>query len=111
MQLLMVAVVTAMLVTSAALATEGVYATKYKEKNQAVSQVNECGNGELAMNVLCNDVASTVQGKRNVVSLTGAQEGGDFDGKKDKDWDKDPKGGYGDGKGDGKGGSGKGGGR
>ena len=46
------------------------------EKNQASSGVNECGDGELAFNVLCQNLDSQVQGDENAVGLAGAQEGG-----------------------------------
>jgi hypothetical protein len=88
-QLLTIVVVTAMLVTSAVLATENAYA-KYKGKSQASSQANACGNGKLPMNVLCSNVGSQVQGEDNVVSLASAQEGGEFEPiKKDKDHGED----------------------
>ncbi len=48
-------------------------ATKYKGKNQAISQANACGNGELPLNVGCQNVDSQVQGEENVVSLGAAQ--------------------------------------
>jgi hypothetical protein len=103
MQLLTIAVLATMLVTSAVMAAESVSATKYKGKNQALSQANACGNGKLPLNVLCSNVGSQVQGEDNAVSLAGAQQAGDFDhGKKkdhdkdkDKDWDNGPKNGNG----------------
>jgi hypothetical protein len=46
------------------------------ERNQALSGANDCGEGELAFNVLCQNEASQVQGDENAVGLAGTQEGG-----------------------------------
>jgi hypothetical protein len=46
------------------------------EKNQALSGVNDCGEGELPFNVLCQNEASQVQGDENAVGLSGTQVGG-----------------------------------
>jgi hypothetical protein len=68
-----VAVLAATLVGTAAITADSAYATKYKEKNQAISQANACGNGELPLNVGCQNVGSQIQGDENVVSLGAAQ--------------------------------------
>jgi hypothetical protein len=70
-----VAVMTAMLVGATALATaDSAFAGKKKyEKNQALSQANACGNGELPLNVGCQNIASQIQGDENVVSLAADQ--------------------------------------
>jgi hypothetical protein len=47
-------------------------ATKY-HKNQALSQANACGNGELPLNVACQNIASQIQGDENAVSLAADQ--------------------------------------
>ena len=47
------------------------------EKNQALSQANACGNGELPLNVLCSNSASQIQGDENAVSTASFQQGGD----------------------------------
>jgi hypothetical protein len=75
--LVIVAAVTAVLIGATALATtESAFAGGYT-KSQAVNQVNECGNGELPLNVLCDNINSQVQGDDNIVGLTGgAQQGG-----------------------------------
>jgi hypothetical protein len=57
--------------TTAALATTG-NAFAY-EKSQAVSQVNDCGNGELPENVWCQNTASQIQGDENEVALASEQ--------------------------------------
>lgn len=66
----MIAVIAATLVGTAAFATNSAFAY---EKNQAISQVNECGNGELPLNVGCQNTASQIQGDENAVSLAADQ--------------------------------------
>jgi hypothetical protein len=68
-----VAVLATTLVGTAAITADSAFATKYKEKNQAISQANACGNGELPFNVGCQNVDSQVQGEENVVSLAADQ--------------------------------------
>jgi uncharacterized membrane protein len=81
--LAVVAVLAAMLVTATALATEDAFADKKRhddkkkggyEKSQAVSQVNDCGNGELPLNIGCQNTASQIQGDDNAAALYSAQE-------------------------------------
>ena len=67
-----VAAMVAALVGATAFATDSAYATKY-EKNQAISQANACGNGELPLNVFCQNIGSQVQGEENAVALDGVQ--------------------------------------
>ena len=73
--LVIVAAVTVMLVSATALSTtDSVFADKKKyEKNQAASQANDCGNGELPLNVGCQNVDSQIQGDENVVALAADQ--------------------------------------
>jgi len=74
--LTMVTIMAAVLIGATALATsESAFAGGYT-KTQAINQVNDCGNGELPLNVLCSNVDSQVQGDENVVSQSGAQQGG-----------------------------------
>jgi hypothetical protein len=54
-------------------------AAKKYEKNQAASGANACGNEELPLNVLCNNMASEIQGDENAVGLSSAQEGGSIE--------------------------------
>ena len=68
----MVAVIAATLVGTTVIAADSTYATKY-DKNQAISQANACGNGELPLNVGCQNIASQIQGDENVVSLAADQ--------------------------------------
>jgi hypothetical protein len=68
-----VAVITATLVGATVLTGDSASATKY-QKNQATSQTNACGNGELALNVGCQNVNSQIQGDDNAASLAGVQD-------------------------------------
>jgi hypothetical protein len=71
-----VAAMTAMLIGATALATtDSAFADGKKkyEKNQAISQANACGNGELPLNVGCQNIDSQIQGDENVVSLAADQ--------------------------------------
>jgi hypothetical protein len=71
--LVIVAAMTAMLIGATALATtDSAFATKY-DKNQAISQANACGNGELPLNVGCQNIDSQVQGDENAVALAAEQ--------------------------------------
>jgi hypothetical protein len=65
------AAVAAILVASLA-GTNTVLAGGY-EKNQATSQANACGNGELPLNVGCQNTASQIQGDENAASLASGQ--------------------------------------
>jgi len=66
-----IAVVAAMLVASV-VGTNTVFAGGY-EKNQATSQANACGNGELPLNVGCQNVDSQIQGDENAVAQAADQ--------------------------------------
>jgi hypothetical protein len=70
-----VAAMAAALVGATAFATDSAFADgkKHYEKNQAISQANACGNGELPLNVFCQNIGSQVQGEENAVALDGAQ--------------------------------------
>jgi hypothetical protein len=72
---LIVAAVTVMLIGATALSTtDNAFAGKKKyEKSQAASQVNECGNGELPLNVFCQNLLSQIQGDGNAVNVIGVQ--------------------------------------
>jgi hypothetical protein len=52
--------------------TKYVFAGRY-EKNQATSQANACGNGELPWNIGCQNVGSQIQGDENAVSVAAEQ--------------------------------------
>ena len=69
-----VAAVAVMLIGATALATEDAFAGKKKyEKSQAVAQTNDCGNGELPLNVGCQNTASQIQGDENSAALASEQ--------------------------------------
>ncbi|MPZ08154.1 MAG: hypothetical protein GEU26_17355 [Nitrososphaeraceae archaeon] len=71
--LVIVAAMTVMVVGATALATtDSAFATKY-DKNQAISQANACGNGELPLNIGCQNVGSQIQGDENSVALAADQ--------------------------------------
>ena len=69
------AAVAAMLIATSAVATEDAFAGKKKgyEKNQAISQANACGNGELPLNVYCQNIGSQIQGDENAVAPSASQ--------------------------------------
>ena len=66
----MIAVLAATLVGTMALTTGSAFAY---EKSQATSQANACGNGELPLNVGCQNIDSQIQGDENAVSLAAEQ--------------------------------------
>jgi len=69
-----VAAVAAMLVATSLVETNDAFAGKKKyEKNQATSQANACGNGELPLDVYCQNINSQIQGEENSVALSGFQ--------------------------------------
>lgn len=57
-------------ITKTAITADSVFAY---EKNQAVSQTNACGNGELPLNVGCQNIDSQIQGDENSVVLAADQ--------------------------------------
>jgi hypothetical protein len=63
------------LVGATAFATDNAFADgkKHYDKNQAISQANACGNGELPFNVFCQNIGSQVQGEENAVAIDGVQ--------------------------------------
>jgi hypothetical protein len=60
----------AVMMISALATTDSVFAY---EKSQAVSQVNDCGNGELPLNVGCQNTVSQIQGDGNEAALASEQ--------------------------------------
>ena len=78
--MVIVAALAVMMIGATALATGDAFADKKKkgyEKSQAVSQVNDCGNKELPLNVWCQNTASQIQGDENGVALESEQESDD----------------------------------
>jgi uncharacterized membrane protein len=80
--LVVVAAMIAMLVAVTALATDNAFADKKRhddkkkgyEKSQAVSQVNDCGNGDNPIDVFCQNLASQIQGDGNAAVLDADQD-------------------------------------
>jgi hypothetical protein len=70
--LVIAAALTAMLVTVLA-TTDSVFAY---DRSQATAQKNDCGNGELPLNIGCQNTASQIQGDRNTVALASEQSFG-----------------------------------
>jgi hypothetical protein len=72
---IIVAAIAVMLIGATALSTtDNALAGKKKyEKSQAASQVNECGNGELPLNVFCQNLFSQIQGDGNAANVIGVQ--------------------------------------
>ena len=56
--------------TAALATTSNAFAS---DKSQAISQVNDCGNGELPENVGCQNTASQIQGDENSAALASEQ--------------------------------------
>ncbi len=83
-----VVTMTAMLVVATTFATtDNVFADKKGyEKSQAVPQANDCGDGDLPMDVSCSNTASQIQGKDNSIAEATVQIDGTDDFKKKKDW-------------------------
>jgi hypothetical protein len=73
--LVVVAAMAAMLIAATALATDEAFAGKKRSytKSQAVSQVNNCGNGNNSLDVFCQNLASQIQGDENSAALAGEQ--------------------------------------
>jgi hypothetical protein len=70
--LAVVAALAVMLVAATALTTtDSAFATK--SKNQATSQVNNCGNGDNPIDVFCQNLNSQIQGEENSAALSGEQ--------------------------------------
>jgi hypothetical protein len=81
--MVVVAAMAVMLIGATALVTDDAFADKKRhddkkkggyEKGQAVSQVNDCGNGKLPLNVACSNTASQIQGDDNAAALASEQE-------------------------------------
>jgi hypothetical protein len=70
-----VAAMAVMLIGATAFATDSAFADGKKKygKSQAISQVNECGNGVLPEYVGCQNTASQIQGDENRVASAADQ--------------------------------------
>ena len=98
--MVIVATMAVMLIGATAFATDSAFADGKKKygSSQAYSQ-NDCGNGVMAMYVVCQNTGSQVDGDKNAVALDSSfQQGEDFKDKKDRGHDGDGShGGHGDG--------------
>jgi hypothetical protein len=65
-----VAAIAATLVGTTVITADSAFAY---EKSQATSQANACGNGELPLNVFCQNINSQIQGDENAVNVIGVQ--------------------------------------
>ena len=63
----MVAVIAAILVGTTAITADSALAY---EKNQVISQINECGNYWFPVNVICSNLNSQAEGDENNVAMT-----------------------------------------
>jgi hypothetical protein len=70
--MVVIAAMAVMLIGATAIANEDAFAKK-KENNQAVSQVNNCGNGFMSENVGCQNTASQIQGDDNSAAVASEQ--------------------------------------
>ncbi len=69
-----VAAVAAMLLATTVISTMSTTENAFAySKNQAKSDINECGNGELPLNIGCQNTDSQIQGDRNEVALASSQ--------------------------------------
>jgi uncharacterized membrane protein len=68
-----IAAVAVMLIASAAAVQEDAFAGKKKKYESSVAQANDCGNGELPLNVYCQNLAALIQGDGNAMNIIGAQ--------------------------------------
>ena len=76
--MVVIAAMAVMLIGATAFATDSAFAgghghKKSYEKNQATSQVNECGNGFMPYNVGCQNTATQIQGDDNAAALAAEQ--------------------------------------
>jgi hypothetical protein len=73
--MVIVAAMAVILVGATVLATEDAFVDGKKKygKSQAVTQTNACGNGDMSMNVGCQNTASQIQGDDNRVATAAAQ--------------------------------------
>ena len=70
-----VAAMAVMLIAATAFATDSAFADGKKKygKSQAISQVNECGNGVMPKDIGCQNTASQIQGDKNILTTAADQ--------------------------------------
>ena len=71
MAAMLVVAATTAFTTYSALAEED---SDTKKKTQAVSGLNDCGNGDTPVDVFCQDLASEIQGDGNSATVSGTQD-------------------------------------
>jgi hypothetical protein len=62
------AMIMILMVTVSFISSDLVFASGY-EKNQVVSQTNECGNYWFPVNIICSNLNSQAQGEENDVAM------------------------------------------
>jgi hypothetical protein len=73
----MIAAIATMLLATTVISTMSTTENAFAySKNQAKSDINECGNGELPLNIGCQNADSQIQGDRNDVAIASSQEFG-----------------------------------
>ena len=90
--MVIVAAMAVMLIGATAFATDSAFADGKKKygSSQAYSQKNDCGNGVMAMYVVCQNTGAQVDGDKNAVALDSSfRQGEDFKDKKDRGHDGD----------------------
>ena len=71
--LLAVMILATVLLATAALTMTTIENTFGYSSNQAKSDVNECGNGQVPTNIGCQNIDSQIQGDENTVALAAQQ--------------------------------------
>ena len=74
-KILVIAAIAAMsaILVSAAILNQEASAKCKKKQSQSIAQANVCGNGNLPLNVKCQNLASQVQGDGNAINVIGTQ--------------------------------------
>jgi hypothetical protein len=80
MTIVIVAVLAGILIAASAVSQDTLAKSKKKHRNgsdskqsQTIAQANVCGNGNLPMNIKCQNLASQIQGNGNAVNGIGLQ--------------------------------------
>jgi hypothetical protein len=78
--MIVVVAMAVMLIGTTAFATDNAFAgKKHYGKSQIIFQANDCGNGELPLNIGCQSRDSHFDGEDNIVSLAADQVFPDFE--------------------------------
>ena len=68
MAIVAIAAVAAMLIATSMIATDSVFAKKYR--NRIVEQVDDCGNYELPINETCSNSGLNIEEQENIDNMT-----------------------------------------